>query len=277
MRAIKWRGVKRCCLVYAVIGLHGILLAGGAARHSPTNGEVPALAAGIRHWQDGGFELFRVNPPLIRMVAALPVLFLHPATDWSRSQDVVGLRPEFDVGEDFMRANGGRAFWFFTVARWACLPVSALGAYVCFRWAHKLYGFSSGMVALILWCFSPNIIAHAQLISCDAGAAALGVVACYLFWRWVCWPSWRSAVLAGFGLGLAELSKTSWIVLFLLWPAVWLAQSFGKRPLVSRRYWGRELAHLAAILALGVLIINLVYGGKGSLSPTFRTSGLHFL
>ena len=137
----------------------------GAARHSPTNGEVPALAAGIRHWQDGGFELFRVNPPLIRMVAASSVLFLHPATDWSRSQDVVGLRPEFDVGEDSMRENGGRAFWFFTVARWACLPVSTSWVpNVCFA-GRELYGFSSGMVALILWCFSPNIIAHAQLIS----------------------------------------------------------------------------------------------------------------
>jgi hypothetical protein len=225
---------------------------------------VPALAAGVRHWQDGRFDLFRVNPPLVRMVAALPVLCLQPATDWSRSQDIVGRRPEFDVGEDFIRANGERSLWLFKLARWACIPLSILGGYICFRWARELYGFSSGIVATILWCFSPSIVAHAQLISGDAGATALGAVAGYLFWRWLCRPTWFNTALAGLALGLAELSKTTWVVLFPLWPSFWLVWNLTKRPLVSWHRWGREASRLTVILVLAICVINLGYGGEGA-------------
>jgi hypothetical protein len=264
MQAKKWIELKRHWFLCVLLALHGSLLAWSANSHSPVNGEVPALAAGIRHWQDGRFDLFRVNPPLVRMAAALPVLFLQPATDWSRLTDFVGGRPEFDVGEDFIRANGERSFWLFTLARWTCIPFSVLGGYVCFRWARELYGFASGIAATILWCFSPNIIAHAQLISGDGGATALGVVAGYLFWRWIYNPTWRGTVLAGLALGLAELSKTTWIVLFLLWPALWLAWRLAKRPSVSWRHWGLEVTHLTAILVLGICVVNLGYGGEGS-------------
>lgn len=263
MRAIKWTGVRRSWIAYVLLGLHGSLLAWSAALHSPVNGEVPALAAGIRHWQYGQFDLFRVNPPLVRMVAALPVLWLQPRTNWSRSQDVIGHRPEFDVGEDFVRANGRRSFWLFTLARWVCIPFSVLGGYICFRWARELYGFSSGIVATILWCFSPAIIAHAQLISGDGAATALGTVAGYLFWRWLCSPTWSRTVLAGLALGSAELSKTTWIVLFPLWPSLWLAWNLTKRPLFSWDH-GREASRLTVILVLAICVINLGYGGEGS-------------
>ena len=68
----------------------------------------------------------------------------------------------------------------FTLARWACIPFSLLGAYVCYRWAADLYGELAGAWSLVLWCFSPNILAHAQLITPDLGATALGVTAGYL-------------------------------------------------------------------------------------------------
>lgn len=253
-------GATRRWVVLALLGLYGGMLAWSAAVHSPVKDEVPALAAGIRHWQVGQFNLFRVNPPLVRMVAALPVLSLQPATDWSRLHDVVGRRPEFDVGEDFIRGNGERSFWLFTVARWACLPFSVLGAYICFRWARELYGFSSGITALILWCFSPSVVGHAPLITADAAAAALGMVAGYLFWRWLRNPTWSDAAIAGLALGLAELAKTTWIVLFLVWPTLWTAWNLSKRPLVPWDRWGR----LTMILVLGICVINLGYGCEGS-------------
>lgn len=73
-----------CWLVYVLLRLHGTLLAWSAVFHSPVNGEVPALAAGIRHWQYGQFDLYRVNPPRVRTLAALPILWPEPATNWNR-------------------------------------------------------------------------------------------------------------------------------------------------------------------------------------------------
>ncbi len=156
--------------VAALLLTHAGLLAWGAWRHSPAFDEVAYLPAGISHWEFGRFDLYCGNPPLVRMVAALPVLAAGAETDWSRYSD----RAEYAVGRSFMDANGQRSFWLFTLARWACIPFSLLGGYVCFRWARELYGAGAGLAALALWCFCPNMIGNGQLMTPDMGATALG-------------------------------------------------------------------------------------------------------
>ncbi len=251
-------------LVVALLMVHASLLAWTAYRDSPAWDEVGHLPAGISHWHFGRFDLFYVNPPLVRMVAAVPVVLAGPKTDWSRYSNQSSARSEFAVGASFVAANGKRSFWYFTLARWVCIPFSLLGGYVCFRWARELYGNRAGLLALTLWCFSPNVIAHGHLITPDMGATALGVAAAYLFWRWLKGPSWRTAFAAGAVLGLAELAKTSWIVVFGLWPALWLAWRWPQRGELSRPVWFSEGRQLAVILLLGVYLVNLGYGFEGS-------------
>jgi len=261
------RPVRARGLVVILLCIHTGLLGWAATRHSPSNGEVPALAAGVRHLQLGRFNLFRVNPPLVRMVAGLCVLPAKPDTDWSGINWAIGARPEFQAGRDFIRVNGQRSFWLFTLARWACIPFSLLGALVCFCWARDLYGRAAGILALGLWCFSPNIIAHAQMITPDAGAAALGLSAGYLFWRWLKHPNWSRAILAGLALGLAELTKTTWIVLFGLWPILWGVWNSANYGGLSWQAWRRRTTQLAVVLLLGVYLVNVGYGFEGSFQP----------
>ncbi|MEM1062265.1 MAG: hypothetical protein AAGJ97_08050 [Planctomycetota bacterium] len=68
--------------VTTLISIHCGLLAFTATRLSPTNNEPGHLVAGISNWQFGRFELYRVNPPLTRMLAAIPVLIAGCETDW---------------------------------------------------------------------------------------------------------------------------------------------------------------------------------------------------
>ena len=190
--------------VGVLILVHTSMLAWGALRQGITLDETAHLPAGMSHWHFGRFDLFNVNPPLVRMVAALPVLVSDVQTDWRRYREGPPNRSEFQVAIRFIEVNGGRSFWHFTLGRWACIPFSLLGGYICLCWARELYGDLAGVLALGLWCFSPNIIAHAQLVTPDAGATALGLAAAYCFWRWLRRPRWPSA----FGAGIA-LAKTS--------------------------------------------------------------------
>lgn len=122
----------------------------------------------------------------------------------------------------------------------------------------------AGLLALVMWCCSPNILAHAQLITPDLGATALGVAAYYTFWRWLENPGWAQTILAGVTLGLAELTKSTWIVLFALWPIIWLAWRLMQDSCVQERRLLLQAAKLACILLLGILVINVGYGGEGS-------------
>ena len=119
----------------AMLAVHALLLGWGAFLHSPTYDEAAHLPAGIRHWTHGDFELFRVNPPLARMVAALPVLLMRPEVDWTLLErpSVPGQRLDFGVGRRFIAANGSRSFWYYSIGRLACVPLSLMGAAVCYR------------------------------------------------------------------------------------------------------------------------------------------------
>ena len=54
--------------------VHVVLLVLNAVWMSPTLDEPAHVVAGISHLQMGDFSLYRVNPPLIPMVTAVPVM-----------------------------------------------------------------------------------------------------------------------------------------------------------------------------------------------------------
>lgn len=253
-----------------ILAIHSGLLAWSATRHSPTVDEVGHLPAGISHLKYGDFSIYRVNPPLVRTIAAIPVVLSDPVLDWTRYDRRPTVRPEWGVGPAFIANNGEKSFWYFTIARWACIPFSLLGAFVCFRWADELYGGCAGLLAATLWCFSPNILAHASMITPDAGGAACGVLAAWLFWRWLRDPTWVRAFFGGIGLGIAELTKATWVVLFPLWIILWLIWRFVIRkreiPNDQVRSFCKQLGQLTLALSIGLYLLNAGYGFAGSMA-----------
>ena len=282
-----------------LLGAHAILLARAAWLQSPTLNEPGHLVAGVSNWRFGRFDVYKVNPPLGRIVAAAPVIAAGAVTDWRNYYNGAAARPEFALGEDFVAANGQRSFWLFTLARWACIPFSLLGGYICFRWSRELYGNGAGLLSLALWCFSPNILGHGALITPDVGATALGLAACYTFWRWLKSPTWGHTLLSGLVLGLAELCKTTLVIFYPLWPLLWVvyrwrnpltpgpspARGEGRNENVARKRATaakgedagndstitrsvmttlREPAMLAVRMLIGIYVINLGYGFEES-------------
>jgi hypothetical protein len=260
-------GKRHSGFALAVLALHWALLAWSAWRHSPTQLELFHLPAGISHLALGRFDLCRVNPPLVRMTAALAVMLAGPRIDW-RSYDADPLvRAEYSVGLDFAYANGPRSAWLFTVGRWACIPFSIVGALACLAWASRLYGANAGLVALVLWCSCPYVLGHAALLTADAHAAALGVLAAYVFWRWLRTPAAWLALAAGAALGLAASAKFTLLLFYPLWPAFWLVDRLAERRGMTAGRWLREAGLLAVLLISSVLVINVAYGFENSGRP----------
>lgn len=266
-------------LVAMLLLTHAFLVGWQSWRWSPTVDEVAHLPSGIAHWKFGTFDLYRVNPPLIRIIAASPMLLQTIEVDWSSFSESPYARSEFSIGHSFVRSNGHQIFWYFTLARWACLPVSMLGGWICYCWARECFGTAAGFVSLVLYVFCPNILGYASLITPDLGAAAFGVWASHRFWRWLHQPTAFNMVLAGVSLGLAELTKSTWVVLFGLWPACTLVWTFtharsaavrqnSSTDAVSRKTSpstaSRRWLQLCGILFLGLNLLNLGYGFEKS-------------
>lgn len=259
-------------LVATLLAVHGALLAWSATRHSPTWEEVAIMASGISHWTTGRFDLFRVNPPLSRLVATAPVMLTNPElqVNWSRYSATLLARPEFEMGHQFVLDHRLYALSLIQIGRWASIPFSLLGGLLCYCWARRLYGTAAGLLALSLWCFSPTLLAHGQLMTPDVAAAALGVAAAYSFWHWLKSPGWAMASLSGIVFGLAQLTKMTLVIFFLLWPLLWLVWRLAGRRQRAGRAVLAEASQLALILLLALYVINLGYGFEGSLRPLGR-------
>lgn len=212
-------------IVGCILAIHSAMLGFSAFVHSPMTDEIAHFAAGLGHWRYGDFELYNVNPPLPRLVGTLPVYLTLPWNDQldkayavvGSSHDENGLlvsqRKEFLVGRQIFKDMGAPYFSWLTLARCACIPFSCLGAWVCYAWASDLYGKSSGYAALILWCTSPFVLAFGGALIPDVPSGACGALALYRFWKWTREPSWHEAYFAGLAIGIAELTKSTWLLL----------------------------------------------------------------
>ncbi len=264
----------RCAtrLVAGIIALHAVLLAWSAMRQAPTLNEPGHLVSGIDYLQTARVNLYRVNPPLVRSLAAGTVLAVAGDEVRDSMPAIRVQRGEYVSGALFVREHGRATLRLLRIARWGCLPLSICGALVCFLWSRELYGTHAGVVSATLWCFDPNVLGHGALITPDVGAAALGIAAAYAFWRWLRCGGWARTTIAGLALGFAELAKFIWLPLLLLWPALYLCH---RR---SRPYPGqappRSILQLMVILLLSLYVVNCAYFAKGSLS---RLGDFHFV
>ena len=261
--------------VVGLLGIHALLLAYSATVHGPTDLEPAFIASGLYHWEQMKFEHYRVNPPLPRMLATLPLLLTDYSMSWSGLYNSPGQRNELALGDRFLDLNGQRSLFLLHLARWANSSFSLVGGYVAYRWSRALYGTTAGILTLTLWTFEPNLLAHAELVTPDSACWSCGLVANYLFWHWLRSPTWRNALCAGFGLGLAELTKFTWILLFILWPVIWCCwqlQTYRQKTsscnsteaTPSNRGWLSGCVHLVLIITLAINIINAGYAYQGT-------------
>ncbi|MEK6261008.1 MAG: glycosyltransferase family 39 protein [Planctomycetota bacterium] len=253
-------------LVGIILFAHMGLLWHTIATYSPTVDEVSHLPAGLSHWRFGRFDLYRVNPPLAQAVAAIPLLFCKVQEDWSHYSQAKTQRCEFSVGRRFVDLNGEDTVRLYRYGRLACLPFSLIGAIVAYCFARDLYGRAGGLVALSLWCFSPNILGNAAIITPDAPSAACALLAIYAFWKWLSAPGLARSLTAGLTLGLAELAKTTCLILYVVLPVMWLIWYWRYRTGSVRRL-GRECWQMLLIVGLAVYVTNLGYLFDGSFLP----------
>ena len=264
----------------AVVGLlcvHALLLAYSATVHTPTNLEPAFIASGIYDWEHGRFEPYRVNPPLPRMLATVPIFWAGYELSCQNIFDSPGARTEFTLSSRFVDSNGPHTLLLLCLARWANISFSIIGGYCAYRWSRDLYGPSAGLLTLTLWAFEPNLLAHAELATPDSAGWSCGLMANYLFWRWLRSATWPNTIIAGCALGIAELTKFTWIMLYILWPLLWLvyrvqnsrSNSVGECGAGGVRKWWllRDGMLILIMLMLSVNIINAGYAFRGTGTP----------
>ncbi len=246
----------------------------GMRQTSPTWDEVGHLPAGYTYWQTNDFRLYPSNPPLIKLIAAAPLLFME--VKLSLDNDYWQRQREIEFGQVFLyETNSNSRDMFF----WARITIVALGTslgFFLFRWTKALYGQWPAIVALVLYSFNPNVIAHSQVTTSDMGFCLFFFLAIYTFYRVVTNPSWLRLFAAGLAFGLAMASKFTAIILLPIYFVILVTLLICKRAAIripfsspflegflqqSRwRIFATSIAAVFACLMLAYAVIVANYG-----------------
>ncbi|WP_435007070.1 ArnT family glycosyltransferase [Tundrisphaera lichenicola] len=263
-----WSRSRVALAVVLILATHGALAVDSLLQENATVDEVAHMPAGVTYWQTGTFKLYHHNPPVVKLIAALPVVLANPTTAPLYEMSCWAQESQTTFGELFAFLNFKNYLELFSLARLTMPIFSIVGGLVVFAWSSRLYGPGGGLLSLALWSFCPNVLAHGRLVTTDVAAASIGAGATYLFWRYQKNPTWTRAVIAGLVLGLAQLTKFSLILLYGFWPALALL-----RFLLDRRgeEWPRRLAmglaQFAAMVAISVAVIDAGYAFEGVGTP----------
>jgi 4-amino-4-deoxy-L-arabinose transferase-like glycosyltransferase len=180
---------------------------------APTSDELSHhVASGYSHLVMRDFRMNPAMPPLPRLLSAIPLYFLGEKMPSDHISWKEGNSPVF--AQEFFYHYNKNADQIIFWARFPIVLVSLLFALLVFAWARELFGDAGGIMALILYVFCPDVVAHSSLATSDLCVAFFFTLTFYLFWKYLKAPSRKLIVLTGLAAGGAFLSKFSAVLLF---------------------------------------------------------------
>lgn len=245
----------------------GVQLVAAVRQWSITSDEINHLHAGYRYLTCGDFGWNPEHPPLLKLVAALPLLAMQvndPAPGACGMANSKAI--DFHVGHDFTFANPERMLMAGRAA--ASLFVFALLALVWFG-ARKMFGVEAALIAASLLVFDPSMLAHGALVTTDM-AATFGFLAAVLaLYFYLESRVGFYLIITGVATGIALAVKHSSV---LLAPAL-LALAILDPVFVSSSEKSRArriLENLAAVVIVGLIavaVLWMTYGVRYAARP----------
>jgi len=222
---------------------------------SVTMDEVAHLPAGYSYLTQKDMRLNPEHPPLIKDLAAIPLLFIKnikfPSEIDAWQKDING---QWTFGYNFLYHSGNPVDKMIFWGRIPMILILILLGFYIFKWTRELLGNKVALLSLFLFSFSPTFLAHGRLVTTDVGAATGVFIATYYFLRALKNPDKKNIILAGISFGLAELCKFSVILLiplFVFLALVWWLIKLGNLK--------QAFKILISVFVIGYLLIGLVY------------------
>jgi hypothetical protein len=211
-------------LVVAALFLQAVLAADCARQWTPTHDEYWHLPIGLRMWKSGRFDDDVINPPPVRLWAAIPLLLGGAEPGRVDARLDVG-----DIGDEFWTNNRDRFRMWFLSGRLMIIPLLTLTGIAIAVWSRDWYGDKGALVSVLLWACCPTALANGAIVTHDLPLAAAWTLTLLALVRFARRPSWPRALVFGAVLGLAPLLKLTGVILVPLSILLWFVlRGFGK-------------------------------------------------
>src|SRR5262245_40513171 len=214
-------------LFAALLAVFVLLSLNSSWQKSPTYDETVHSFAGYSYLRWGDYRVNPEHPTLVKMLAAAPLLTLNLDTARITPQERSVVQKDKNYGwvlaHRFVFVDND-AETLFDHARWIMIFLAVSLAVCVVVWARQLYGVEAAIAAAVLFCFDPNIIAHAPIIQTDVPFALFFFAATYFFWRSLNQLSWFNLIVTAALFALASVAKFSFLAILPGWFLVGLVK-----------------------------------------------------
>jgi len=252
-------------IVVGLIAVQMLLTILVVHRESPSFDEGDHMFAGYMMWHAGDYGLNPEHPPLVKLLAALPVLGRPLWVPELKNRD---FKVEaFLGGRDWLARNDGDRNQLVFRMRLAAGLLAVLFSLTVFLVARECFGDWAGLAALALAVFDPNILGHSALVTTDIGVSLFFLASTWCFYRYVKHPTWTRLLATGLAAGLLLATKHSGILLapmlILLIGREVAAADKGTRVGTALRLTGA----FCVIALIGFVVLWNFYGFRYSARP----------
>jgi hypothetical protein len=229
------------------------------------------LFAAYMSAKHGDFGLNPEHPPLVKLVAALPLLAMSDL----RVPELQGRNFKVEAflsGKDFNAWNLNRGILFR--ARLAVTVFALLLALLVFLATREMFGTIPAFFALILLAFDPTLLAHGAMVTTDVGVSCFIFAAVYAFYRYVKAPSWGRVAVLGLVTGLGFAAKHTGVLIVPMLIALAICEiirnprrSSGESTGCRKTLAGKMFGALAAAAVISLIVLWAFYGFRYRARP----------
>ncbi|HLJ77455.1 MAG TPA: glycosyltransferase family 39 protein [Acidobacteriaceae bacterium] len=258
-------GKRVAAVVIALLAIQGALVAALVHRESLTFDEGDHMFAGYMMWKTADYGLNPEHPPLVKLLAAAPVLGEKLWIPPLQGRDFK--KEAYLDGRDWLARNDGASQRLVFRMRLTVGLLAWALALTVFLAAREWFGTGAALVALTLLVFDPNVMAHSALVTTDLGVSLFFLASIYALYRYVSRPTVARLIAVGIVTGLLAATKHSGILLVPMMLPVLVYEIFRAERGVRWRQALRLCGASAIIIGIAVVILWAFYGFRYAARP----------
>jgi hypothetical protein len=246
------RRLARGAAVAGLLALHYVMAVSAASQKSMTFDEMAHLTAGYTYWAFNDYRLHPENGNWPQRLGALPAV-LGGSSFPRLNQPAWTTSDVYAIGDQFLYFSSNDASTMLGRGRAVmALFGVALGGLI-YGWARRLVSPAGAWVSLVLFVFSPTLLAHGPLVTSDMASALFFTAAAAAMW--IALHRVTPATVLGGAVLLAGafLSKLSAPILVPVAIVMLTVRLIGGRPLVSG-FRGRHVEYNGRARQLIILL-----------------------
>lgn len=197
-------------------------------QQSATYDEADHIFAGYRYWMCSDYASNFETPPMVKLVSTIPLPFQKvrvPVPLCGATHSTISDLSDLADAGAFLYANDADSILFQTRV-FASLFTLVLGA-LLFESTYVMFGVEPALIALTIFAFEPNVLAHGFLVTTDMGLACCLYATVYAFYLYLEKGTKRWLVATGIMAGTVLAVKHSGLIIFPVLLTLALAELVG--------------------------------------------------